>query len=180
MMLDGMAEQVILRGDYATAPRPLDAAANPPESLGVDDFAAQASPRQQYYRGMVLETAGRRDDARKAFEAAIAGVGQLSGDRDSWSAENFFAVPALDKLGRGEEASALKKRFERFAESEKDAQNAEYRARARYLLALVRSYEGRTDEARELLRGSLDAEPDFLAARLEQRGDGLRLHTRSR
>ena len=65
----------------------------------------------------MLEAAGKRDDARKAYEAAAAGVGQLSGDRDSWSAENFFAVPALDKLGRGEEASALNKRFERFAES---------------------------------------------------------------
>ncbi len=180
MMRYGMAAQAFQRGDYATALRQLDAAANPPESLGVDDFAAQASPRQQYYRGIVLEAAGRREDARKAFEAATAGVEQLSGDRDSWSPENFFAVPALDKLGRGEEASALKKRFERFAESEADARNAEYRARARYLLALVRSYEGRTDEARELLRGSLDAGPDFLAARLEQRGDGLSLHTMSR
>ena len=171
MMRYGMAGQAQRERNYANALRLLDSANQPPESLGVDDFAGQGSPRQQYYRGLVLEAAGRSEEARKAFAAATEGVDRLSGDRDSWSTENFFAVPALERLGQAELAAALKKRFESCAASEVDARNTDYRARARYLLALVRKHDGRTDEGRELLRGALDAQPDYLPARLEMRGD---------
>ena len=171
MMRYGMAGQALRRRDYATALRLLDSANQPPESLGMDDFAGQGSPRQQYYRGLVLEALGRGDESRKAFSAATEGIDRLSGDRDSWSVENFFAVPALERLGQPDRAAALKKRFESFAASEVDSRNTDYRARARYLLALARKHDGRTDEALELLRRSLDAAPDYLPARLEQRGD---------
>ncbi len=74
-------------------------------------------------------------------------------------------------MGQSDRAGALKKRFESFALSELDARNAGYRARARYLLALVRAGDGRKSEAVELLKRALEAEPDFLPAWLEQRGD---------
>lgn len=96
---------------------------------------------------------------------------RLSGDRDSWSADNYYAVPALEHLGQPDRAAALKKRFETFAVSEIDSRDNNYRASARYLLALVRKHDGQAAEARDLLRRALDAEPDYLPARLELRGD---------
>ena len=171
MMRYAMGAQAFGRGDYKTSLSLFESAMRPPESLGVDDFAGQTSPRQQYYRGLAMEKLGRTDDARKAFQAATSGVEQLSGDRDSWSADNFFMVFSLAKLGQKDRADALRKRFENFALTETEARNAEYRARARYLLALIRKYDGRDSEARTLLRGALDAEPDYLAARLEERKD---------
>ncbi len=173
LMHYAMGAQAFRRRDYAGALAAMDSAMQPPASLGVDDFQSQASPRQQYYRGRVLEALGRKDEAKQAYLSSIAGVEQLSGDRDSWSNENFFMVLSLDRLGRSQQASALARRFENFAATEVDSRDAHRRGAARYLLAQVRLREGRADEARKFLQGALEAVPDLLAARFELRGDAL-------
>ena len=171
VMRYGAAARSYRGDDLATALRRIQEAMAPPTTLGVDDFQGQGSPRLDYYAGRAFESLGRAIEAREAYERAVAGIGQLSGDRDSWNSENFFVVPALEKLGRSDEALRLRQRFENFALSERDSRNVQYRAEARYLLALVRKNEGRAEEARALLTDALSARPDLLAARLELRGD---------
>ncbi|HEY3440753.1 MAG TPA: DUF5107 domain-containing protein [Paludibaculum sp.] len=175
VMRYGAGAKAYARGEYDEALRLFQAARTPPPSLGVDDFVGQASPRLEYYAGRTLERLGRMDEARQAYERAVSRVAQLSGDRDSWNSENFFVVPALEKLGRSEDAERLAKRFAGFAVSERDSKEVPYRAEARYLLALVRGYEGKVDEARALLDEALAARPDLLPARLEWRGDVIRV-----
>jgi hypothetical protein len=82
---------------------------------------------------------------------------------------------ALDRLGRAEESTRLIKRFEDFAAGALDAKDASHRGEARYLPGLVRMRAGRLEEGREWLRKALEAQPDFLSARLELRGDALDL-----
>jgi tetratricopeptide (TPR) repeat protein len=173
MMRYAMGAQAFHRHEYAAALEMFGAALKPPVSLGVDDFQFQTSPRQAYYSGRALEGLGQNAGARQAYEKAVAGVAQLSGDRDSWNSENYFMVLSLEKLGRATEGAGLEKHFENFASSELEAKSAERRAEARYLLGLIRKHEGRAGDARQLMERAVDALPDLLAARLELRGDVL-------
>jgi tetratricopeptide (TPR) repeat protein len=161
------------RGDYAAALRQFESSMRPPVSLGVDDFQAQSSPRQQYYLGRTYEALGKTAEARAAYEKAIAGVEQLSGDRDSWSSENYFMVLSLERLNRGGEAAKLQKHFADFAHGEANDRQMHRRAEARYLLGLVSKHDGDATQARESMRGALEARPDLLPARLELRGEAL-------
>jgi len=161
------------RGEYAAALQLFESSMQPPVSLGVDDFQSQSSPRQQYYLGRACEALGKRAEARASFEKAIAGVAQLSGDRDSWSSENYFMVLSLERLGRGAEATKLQKHFSDFAHGEANDKQVQRRAEARYLLGLVNKHDGHYPEAVKSMREALDAQPDLLPARLEYRGEAL-------
>ncbi len=159
------------KGNAAEALRLIEESLRPPASLGIDDFASQSTPRQLYYLGRAYEALGRQAEAKSAFERACKGYEKLSGDRDSWSSENYFIVLALDRLGRRDEATALQNRFVNFGQSELDDRLRERRAEARYLLALIRKREGKPTEALALLGKTIEARPDFLAARIELRGE---------
>ena len=111
----GMGADAFNHGDYGRALELFESASQPPVSLGVDTFENQTSPRLDYYRGRTLEALGRKQDARRAYTRSIAGLSQLSGDRDSWSSDNFFMVLSLDRLGRAGEATQLEKHFVNFA-----------------------------------------------------------------
>ena len=169
----GEGAEAFHRGDFPKALKLFQSALNPPVSLGVDDFASQASPRVYYYIGRTFEALGKKDEAHQAFEKSIAGVEQLSGDRDSWNSENFFIIPSLIELGKSGEAARLVRHFSGFAETEKDAKNPVYRSEARYLLGLIARHEGKPEQAEKLFSQALEARPDLLAARLELRNDVL-------
>jgi tetratricopeptide (TPR) repeat protein len=159
------------RGDAAAALRLFEESLRPPVSLGVDDFAAQSTSRQQYYLGRACEALGRKGEAEAAYGRASQGFEQLSGDRDSWNSGNYFMVLALERLGRGAEAARLRKRFADFAQSELDDRSTFRRAEARYLLGLIRKDEGRLEEAQALFRGATEARPELLDAWLELRSE---------
>jgi tetratricopeptide (TPR) repeat protein len=171
MMRAGAGSRAFNKGDYAQALSLFTAALSPPESLGVDDFAGQVSPRIEYYRGRALDGLGRAEEARQAYEKSTAGVAHLTGDRDSWSAENFFMVLSLERLGRRAEAERLRERFEAFGNGERNDRSMHQRAAALYLLGLVEKSKGRADESRRLISAAVEAVPDFLPARMELRGD---------
>ncbi len=171
LMCSGMAAVAFNSGDYGKALKLFQAALNPPASLGVDTFANQSSPHIEYYIGRTLDALGRKDEARQAYTRSIAGLAQLSGDRDSWSADNFFMVLALDRLGRSEEASRLEQHFLNFAETERDDKQPTHKSAALYLLALISKHDRHPEQARALLVEALNARPDLLAARLSLRGD---------
>lgn len=167
----GLGAAAFHQRNFAEAVRLFRAALTPPVSLGVDDFAAQTSPRISYLVGRSLEAEGKSAEARTAYEQAVAGRDSLSGDRDSWSSENFYIVLALDRLGRKEEAAKLQSRFVHFASSELDSRKPGHRVEACYLLALVAKREGNSGEAKKLLEKAVAAEPDAMLPRLELRGD---------
>ncbi|HNY38828.1 MAG TPA: DUF5107 domain-containing protein [Bryobacteraceae bacterium] len=173
MMRYGQGAGAFRQGDYGRALELFQSARKPPVTLGMDDFESQVSPRLQYYLGRALEASGKAAEAKEAYEKGIANMQSLSGDRDSWSPDNFFMVATLDRLGRAAEGVRLSKRFEDFANGEVNDRNSERRAEARYLLSLVRLHEGRADESRQLMRQALEAVPDHIPALLEMRGDTL-------
>ncbi len=177
LMRCGMGAEAFNRGDYGRALQFFQSALHPPVSLGVDTFENQTSPRLDYYIGRTLEALGRKDDARRAYEKSIFGLKDLSGDRDSWSSENFFMVLSLDRLGRSEEATQLEKHFANFADTERDSKAAGHRAAALYLLALISEHDRQSEQSRALLTQALEAEPDLLAARLALRGDVIKPST---
>ena len=103
----------------------------------------------------------------------MSGVDLLSGDRDSWNSDNFYAVLALEKLGLQEKAKSLIPHFDGFARTEMDETNPVHRGQARYLLALIAKRDGQRDQTLKLLKESLQALPDFVQPRLELRGDAI-------
>lgn len=161
------------RRQFEQALKLFEDALNPPSSLGADTFQSTGTPRLQYAVGRTLDALGRHAAAVAAYEKAVDGLKFLSGDRDSWSAENFFMVPALEKLGRAEEAGHLRRRFADFAAGEVDSNQAGHRAAARYLLGLVRKHDGQPEAARKLIAEALRVLPDLLPARFEMSGDAL-------
>ena len=169
----GMGGAAFNKGDYARALSFFQSALKPPASLGVDDFQFQSTPRAYYYLGRALAALGRQQEAQAAYLQSIRGTEFLTGDRDSWSRDNFFAVLALEQLGRAAEAQSLIPRFQGFAQTEMDSVNPALRAHARYLLALIAKHDHDADRARSLMKDSLAAQPDFLAPRFELRGDAI-------
>ena len=171
LMHEGIGAKAFNTRDYQSALAHFQAALNPPVSLGVDTFQSQSSPRLYFYLGDTYTKLGQQQQAQQAYEKAITGIEQLSGDRDSWNTENYFAVLALTKLGRTPEAERLQAHFKAFADTEVDDRQPVHRAAAAYLLALIEKHEGKTTEAESLLKRATEAQPDLLAARLELRGD---------
>lgn len=161
------------QGKYADALKQFEASLHPPVSLGVDDFTSQTSPQKEYYVGRTLEAQGNADLARSAYERGIAGMDHLWGETGSWNSENFYMVLALDRLGRGEEASKLAEQFEKYARTQLDSRQPARRVGSRYLLGLLAARDGRPQEAKRLFEEAVAIQPDFLPARLQLRGDLL-------
>lgn len=167
----GMGAVAYNKGDYTQALALFQSALTPPVSLGVDDFQFESTPRAYYYIGRTLEALGRKQQADEAYQQSTRGIDLLSGDRDSWNTENFYAVLSLEKLGHTSKAQDLVPHFDGFAKTEMDSTNALHRAQARYLLGLIAKNAGRKAEARKLMAESLQALPDSLPPRYELRGD---------
>ena len=173
LMQYALGAQAFNRGDFHSALELFQSSLKPPVSLGVDDFQSQSAPRAQYYMGRTLEALGKDAEAKQAYTKSIQGVEHLSGDRDSWSSENFFMTLSLDRLDRTAESARLRVQFGNFARSEIDTTSAQRRAEARYLAGLLSKHDGKPAEALRWMRQALDAQPDLLPARMELRGDVL-------
>ena len=162
----GMGAVAFNKGDYAQALQLFQSALKPPVSLGVDDFQFQSTPRAYYYIGRTLEAQGHKEEANNAYRESIRGIELLSGDRDSWNTENFYAVLSLEKLGHTTKAEDLIPHFDGFAKTEMDSSNPIRRGQARYLLALIAKNAGDDAKARKLMTGLAAGPPRFPAAAL--------------
>lgn len=167
----GMGGAAFRKGDYARALELFQSSLKPPVTLGVDDFQFESTPRAYYYIGRSFEALGRKQEAEAAYKQSISGIDLLTGDRDSWSSDNFFAVLALDRLGNTARAGELVPHFEGFARTEMDETNPGHRGHARYLLGLVERRSGHTEKARTYMNDALHALPDLLGPRYELRND---------
>lgn len=166
-----IGNRAFARGDFMAAKAEFEKALFPPGSLGADDFQFQSAPRAHYYIGLALEKAGRSREARAEFEKSSAGWKYLSGDRDSNNSENVYMALALEKLDQLEDAERLLESMASFARGQIESRYRSYRAEAHYLLALTLKRKGEYEEARELMKKSLEIEPTMLGPRLELRGD---------
>ncbi|MDQ2839596.1 MAG: hypothetical protein M3Y72_00855 [Acidobacteriota bacterium] len=152
------------------------------------DFQVEPTPRAYYYIARAYEALGKNPEAEQAYKESTHGVGFLSGDRDSWNADNFYAVLSLEKLGDKQRAESLIPHFQGFAEAEMNETNPVHRGKARYLLALVANHAGKKQEAVQYLKDSSAALPHYLPPRYALRGDELdslvygysRAHSRDR
>ncbi len=169
----GMGSVAFNHGDYVQALALFQSALKPPVSLNLDDFQFQAAPRAHYYIGRALEAMGRKQEAEAEYKQSTVGIDLLSGDRDSWNGENFFAVLSLEKLGQTDKAKGLIPHFEGFARTEMDYTRSYPRGRARYLLALIEKNSGHDQQARAYMNDALLALPDYLEPRYELRGDAI-------
>ncbi len=167
----GLGARAYNRADYPEALRQFRLALELPVSLGVDNFQFQSTPRANYYLGLALEALGQKDEARNMYEQAISGAKMLSVDRDSWNSENVHMAFAFNRMGQAGERDKLLDSMDSFARSQLESRSLNYRAEARYLLALVLKARGEKAEYRELLTEALQLRPDLLGPRLELAGD---------
>ncbi|MBW7996121.1 MAG: DUF5107 domain-containing protein [Candidatus Glassbacteria bacterium] len=167
----GFAAREFERGGYDDALEHLRQAQFPPSNLGVDDFQFQSAPRLHYYRGLVLEAAGRDSEAREAFQQSSTGWDQLAVDRDSWNSRNYYMALSLEKLGETAGSERILASMKVFASSQLEYHRRDHRSDAHYLLALVHKREGNSAEAARLLREAVRIMPDNLGPRFELRRD---------
>ncbi len=167
----GFAAREYGRGNFKRALEHLKLALYPPANLGIDDFAYQSAPRLHYYRGLVLEAAGRSDEAREAYTQSATGWDQLTGDRDSWNSENFYMALSLEKLGKAAGAREMLDKMKQFATRQLTSEHRNYRTEANYLLALIHKHDGDSAGATGLLREAVRVTPDNLGPRFELRHD---------
>ena len=84
--------------DLAEALKNLQAAAQPPPSLGVDDFAGLRGSRLEVFKALLLEAVGNTEEARKSWRAAAATVD------DDVEGEGLFRAMALHQIGDTQKA----------------------------------------------------------------------------
>ena len=166
-------QQRLAAGQARQALRDFEAAFEYPENLEVG--RARRAPRTaqiQYLIGTAQEALGDPNQAKAAFEKAVAGK-----DRSPTESQYFHAL-ALQKLGRGEEAKPI---FERLvtagSEQLTKAEAADYfakfgekqservrKANAHHLIGLGQLGLGQKAEARAEFKQALELHPAHLGA----------------
>ncbi len=168
------------KGDFALALKQLQAAENPPPSLGVDDFQFQSVPRLRYASGRILEALHRDPEAKQAYEQSVKDVDLTAGDRATYNDDTVFMLLALDRLGRKAESDDLRRRFESFAQSQLPLKRIHRQAEGHYLLAIAAQQKGDAKEALAQLQSAAAIEPDFLYPVFDLRGDAIGMSPRTK
>ena len=151
----------------------LRAIAAPPETLGVDDFHFEATPRLNYDQALVLDAMGRHDESVAQLNDAVRHADLTSGDRGSYNSDSIFVLLALDRLNRKEEALELTTKFHDFAQSQLPLKRVHRQAEGQYMLGVLALRAGDHAAARQHMEAALQLEPDFLMPRLALRGDSV-------
>lgn len=145
--------------DLAEALKNLQAAAQPPPSLGVDDFAGLRGSRLEVFKALLLEAVGNTDEARKSWRAAAATVD------DDVEGEGLFRAMALHQIGDTQKAQEWFKRFSSENEQRKKDNAVELRVQAYYLAGIFAAFKGNKESAQKNLQQSLEIDPSYLFAR---------------
>lgn len=127
---------------HAEAVRLVRAASEPPESLGVDDFATLSSSRLLFFEALAHELAGNEALAFERWQEAAATV-----DADT-DGEGLFRAIAIQKIGRSEETRTWFAEFEAVNRQRKTDSDLQVRLHAFYLSGIHNAYAGRPDAAR--------------------------------
>ena len=144
---------------YPEALNQVRAAARPPSSLGIDDFAAVASARLLLFEALVQQSAGNPAEARKVWQAAAA-----TRD-DDIEGEGLFRAMAMMKIGQERAAREWMQSFRTVNEQRKKDNSIDVRLHAFCLAGFYAAWEGKEQEAAEYFRRALEIDQSYLYAR---------------
>ncbi|PZG01094.1 DUF5107 domain-containing protein [Micromonospora deserti] len=112
-----LAEQALARGDAAAAVAHVEAALNPPESLGEARHPLANPARLLLALGIALDAAGDHDKAKRCWREAAVSRGDFTQMSPSTFSENtYFSVLAARRLGESAYADELVSGLTRHAE----------------------------------------------------------------
>jgi len=157
-----LAQKEASAGNYEAALNHVRAAAAPPTSLGVDDFATIQSSRLLFFEAL-LHT-HRQDPAA----AAAAWKAAAATRDDDIEGEGLFRAIALFKTGEKEKAEAWFKEFPAINNQRKTDSNLELRLHAFGLDGIYQAFLGKDPQARRNFERALDVDPLYLYARQSQ------------
>ena len=156
LMLAMQAEQ---KSQYSDALADVAAAAKPPSSLGVDDFATLKSSRLLVYDALIQEKAGNTAAAQADWKAAAATLD------DDIEGEGLFRAIGLYKSGQTEKAEAWFKEFAVVNEQRKTDNAMDLRLHAYDLAGIYAAMQGNDALARDNFEKALATDQSYLYAR---------------
>ncbi len=156
LMLAMQAEQ---KSQYSDALADVAAAAKPPSSLGVDDFATLKSSRLLVYDALIQEKAGNTAAARADWKAAAATLD------DDIEGDGLFRAIGLYKAGQTDKAEAWFKEFAVVNEQRKTDNAMELRLHAYDLAGIYAAMQGNDALARDNFEKALATDQSYLYAR---------------
>jgi len=134
-------------------------AAQPPASLGIDDFATVKSSRLLVFEALLHQAAGDVKQAQAAWQAAA------ETRDDEYEGEGLFRAIALQKTGQTQKAREWLGTFPAVNEQRKTDNSIELRIQANCLAGIYAAFEGNDSKAEENLRHSLELDQSYLYAR---------------
>ena len=134
-------------------------AAQPPSSLGVDDYATVRSSRLLIFEALLQQAAGNTRDAEAAWKAAAA-----TSDDDVES-EGLFRALALVKIGERQKAAGFFDDFAAVNDQRKTDGAVNLRTHAYYISGIYAAFKGDDVEAAGNFRRALEIDESFLYAR---------------
>ncbi len=151
--------QLASQGLYEQAVKHIEDAASPPSNLGVDDFATLVSTRLLFFKALMEEAAGWKDQALRSWEEVARTT------NDDYDGEGLFRAIGLYMTGNKKEASEWFEVFEKVTELRKNDSSPAVRAHAHYLSAIYSIFRGREDQARQDLQRALEIDRSNLFSR---------------
>jgi tetratricopeptide (TPR) repeat protein len=154
-----LAQQVAVSGDVRRGLEHVRAAAQPPSSLGIDDFATVRSSRLLFFEALLHQSAGDGAAAARAWKAAA------DTPDDDIESEGLFRAIALAKTGDTVQAEEWFRTFPAVNAQRKEDSSANVRLHALVVGGLYSAYLGNDREAAEEFRRALEVDPLYLYAR---------------
>ena len=147
------------KSQYSAALADVAAAAKPPSTLGVDDFATVRSSRLLVYDALLQEKAGNAAAAKADWQAAAQTLD------DDIEGDGLFRAIGLYKSGQVEKAEKWFKDFAIVNEQRKTDNAVDLRLHAYDMGGIYAAMQGNDALARENFQKALDIDQSYLYAR---------------
>ena len=154
-----LAVQAAMNSQFSAALVDFAAAAKPPSSLGVDDFATLKSSRLLMYEALLHEAAGESATAQADWQAAAKTLD------DDIEGEGLFRAIGLYKSGQEQKAEDWFKEFAAVNEQRKTDNAVNIRLHAYDLAGIYAALRGDDALARENFTKALEIDQSYLYAR---------------
>ena len=154
-----LALQSAEKSDFPAAIDDIRAAAQPPSSLGIDDFAAVKSARLLLFEALIHQAAG---DAKAASDAWKAAAGTRDDDIEG---EGLFRAIALYKVGETDKADEWFKTFSGVNEQRKKDNAMDLRTHAYCMAGIYAAFQGDNRVAADDFHKALEIDQSYLYGR---------------
>ncbi len=154
-----MALNAYKQNNFQEALMHIRSAAQPPGSLGVDDFATVTSSRLLMYEALLQQAAGHGPEAQAAWQAAA------DTRDDDIEGEGLFRAIALFKIGEAPKAREWLNGFPPVNEQRKSDNAVGLRIQAHTLAGIYAAFEGDDAKAADSFRQALEIDQSYLYAR---------------